>query len=469
VRIGLRIGAIMAGVVILAAALQLWFVVSYQSRSLSKKLTSKATSLADLASRASAVALEYDDRETMSKVLAGFAQDPDASFIAVFSEKGELLAKAGDETALAGITPRQVGMPETRLDGSILRVDAAVMGDKGIQGTLVAGLTTHAIDAERRSVLLRSIMVAISIALLGVLAGMGYGAALGRRLGRIAQETERIAEGDLSRPSLHDDRHDEIGRMARAFDRMVASQRGLVRQMHETVLQLNSTAGQFLATAQQQERGATEQSSAVEETNRTLTSLLGSAREIAQAAQGVTRNAERTQDNTKTMSDRISDLSHQVERIGQILELIKGIASKSEILALNAALEGTRAGEAGRGFSLVATQMQRLAENVMDAVRDVRNLTDTIRDASQGTVMATEESIKLSTDTTRSARQIALIIEQQQSATEQVAAAMHDVAQVAAQTASAGKEIVSSTQDVLQLCERLRAQVGRFTTGEAHG
>src|SRR5690606_23040553 len=136
-----------------------------------------------------------------------------------------------------------------------------------------------------------------------------------------------------------------------------------------------------LASAQNQERGSTEQSSAVEETNRTLGSLLASAREIAQAAQGVTRNAEQTQDNTTSMADRIAALSRQVERITEILERIKGIASKSEILALNAALEGTKAGEAGRGFSLVASQMQRLAENVMEAVREIRDLTEGIREA----------------------------------------------------------------------------------------
>ena len=309
----------------------------------------------------------------------------------------------------------------------------------------------------------RTLLFALVIAVVAGVIGIASGAVLGRRLGRIAMEAERIADGDLSRPMLRDGRNDEIGRTARAFDRLVTSQRELVRQMHETVVQLSATAGQFLSTSKEQERGSTEQSSAVEDTNRTLVSLLASAKEIANAAQGVTRNAELTQDNTTQMAQRIGDLSRQVERITAILELIKGIASKSEILALNAALEGTKAGEAGRGFSLVASQMQRLAENVMEAVRDIRNLTDTIRDATQGSVLATEESIKLSNDTTRSARQIELIIEQQQSATEQVAIAMHGVAEVATQTASASKAIVASTQDVLELCERLRALVGRFT------
>lgn len=463
-RIGLRIGTIMAGVILLATAVQLWFFLSRQSDTVSRALESKAIPLAALASHHVSSALEYDDREEMKKVLDGFLRDPDASFAGVYSSDGALLATVGADALLRTLRVQPVAKPTPSYqDDSILRVHAPLTTPSGFKGTLVAGFTTDAVDAERRDVLLRSILVTLVIAIAAVMLGLGYGATLGRRLGRIAQETERIAEGDLSRPLLRDSAGDEIGRTARAFDLMVTSQRELVRQMHDTVLQLNSTAGQFFSTAQQQEHGSTEQSSAVEETNRTLTSLLASAREIAQAAQGVTHNAQRTQDNTIQMAQRIGDLSRQVERITAILELIRGIASKSEILALNAALEGTKAGEAGRGFSLVASQMQRLAENVMEAVRDIRNLTDSIREATQGSVMATEESIKLSNDTTRSARQIELIIEQQQSATEQVSMAMHDVAQVATQTAAASKEIVASTEDVLKLCERLRALVGRFT------
>jgi methyl-accepting chemotaxis protein len=453
----------MASIIGIATALQLWFFIGHQSRALGDALEKKAVRMVELSGHAISNALQYDDRDEMTKVLDGLLKDPDAYYAGVFGQDGKLLASVGHDGSLRSLRPRVVSDTGFVYQDSILRVDSPLATQAGFRGTLVAGYSTDSVDAERENLLWRSLLVTLVIALTGVMIGLGYGATLGRRLGRIAHETERIAEGDLSRPTLRDERNDEVGRMARAFDRMVGSQRELVRQIHETVLQLNSTAGEFLSTAQEQERGSTEQSSAVEETNRTLNSLLGSAREIAQAAQGVTRNAERTQDNTTTMAARIGELSRQVERITEILELIKGIASKSEILALNAALEGTKAGEAGRGFSLVASQMQRLAENVMEAVRDIRNLTDTIREATQGSVIATEESIKLSNDTTRSARQIALIIEQQQSATEQVAAAMSDVAHVATQTASASKEIVASTQDVLQLCERLTALVGRFT------
>lgn len=453
---------IMAAVILLGAGLQLWFFLVHQSSVMSRGLEAKASPLAQLAAQRVSAVLDKGDGQEIQQVLEASLRDPDIRFVGLYDRAGAVVASAGGSAPKA-VAGDPASAPTTVGDDSLLRVQAPIVTAAGFHGALVAGFATDSIDAERSEVLSRGLLAMLVVAIGALVVGLGYGSQLGRRLVRIAVETERVAEGELSRPMLGDPRSDEIGRTSRAFDRLLASQRELVRQMHDTLLQLNATAGQFLSTAQQQERGSTEQSSAVEETNRTLTSLLSSAREIAQAAQGVTRNAERTQDNTSQMEQRIGDLSRQVERITAILELIKGIASKSEILALNAALEGTKAGEAGRGFSLVASQMQRLAENVMEAVRDIRNLTDSIREATQGSVMATEESIKLSNDTTRSARQIELIIEQQQSATEQVAIAMHGVAEVAAQSAQASKEIVASTEDVLKLSERLRELVGRYT------
>jgi methyl-accepting chemotaxis protein len=230
---------------------------------------------------------------------------------------------------------------------------------------------------------------------------------------------------------------------------------------------LNAAAGEFFANAKQQARGATNQSSAVEQVRRTLETLLKSAREIGSTAEDVLESAERSQKNSQNVAEKIAALSHQTRSIAEILEVIKDIANKSDLLALNAGLEGTKAGEAGKGFSLVASQMQRLAENVMGAVRNIKELTTTITESTQATVLATEESTKLATDTTRSARQIGLTIQQQQSGTEQAVVAMVDVGEVASQTASGSKEIVSSATDLMKLSEQLQALVGRFRVGQA--
>src|SRR5205823_4647601 len=94
---------------------------------------------------------------------------------------------------------------------------------------------------------------------------------------------------------------------------------------------------------------------------------------------------------------------------------------------LNASIEASRAGEAGRSFSIVAAEMRRLAERVTASVQDVKSLVDDIRSYGSATVTATEEGRKLAEGTTDSARQISMVTQQQRTGTEQVTESMKDI------------------------------------------
>lgn len=464
--VGWKIVMVVLLVVVVTTGFQIWYFPAHQIRALTASLSKKAQSESQVLAYNARQGLEYKDKVALQTVLTGFTKDPDALYALIFAPDGTRIASVHLDQAPPALRASHLSRVPKNTSRAVMQVSRPIDTENGT-GYLVTGFSTRWIHDRSREIWYSALIGGGIIGLAAILAGALLGHALGNRMRRIAEETEKMAEGDLSRPPLRDTRKDEVGRIARAVGAMADYQRELVKQLGDTALQLSSAAGEFLATAQQQERGATEQSSAVEETRRTLESLLGSSRQIAKTAQGVLDNAERTQSTASTMADRIADLSKQVEQITEILELIRNIANKSELLALNAALEGTKAGDAGRGFSLVATQMQRLAENVMEAVHDIRDLTGRIREATQSSVLATEESTKLSSDTTRSARQIAMIIQQQQSGTEQVASAMDDVTQIASQTVMASKQIVSSSTDILHLCERLQALVGRVTLGDA--
>lgn len=238
--------------------------------------------------------------------------------------------------------------------------------------------------------------------------------------------------------------------------------RSLVSDIVAVSAQINSAAAQMSAAANQHEQGASEQVSAVEETRRTMGSLVSTGDQINSAIDVVLRNAEQTQAKNQLIGESIARLSGTTERIGEILESIRDIAHKSDLLALNAALEGTKAGEAGRGFSLVATQMQRLAENVMESVVNVKGLTADIRRASGASVLATEEGTKLAQETTRSAREIRMVMQQYQAGTEQVSAAMNDISQVGQQSAISSRQVHSGSKDLASQSERLLSVIERF-------
>lgn len=386
-------------------------------------LEAKALSVGRLMANGVAPALEFGDQSLALEVMNRATGDEDLVYVAVLRDDGTAFADYNPN----GAEVHKVGAWSNRATviqaGGMVVVMAPVQSAGGVRGTVVAGFSTGEIRDEAKSNLNWTLLGGLLIFMV-VLGATTLG--------------------------------------ANYVQRRIASLNNIARQVAETALQVNVTATQILAGSQSQERGATEQSTAVDETRRTMDSLLESGKEITKASQDVLANAERTQRNTEIVGQRISELTTHSQRIAEILEVIKDIANKSELLALNAALEGTKAGEAGRGFSLVATQMQRLAENVKRSVRDIKGLTVDIREATNATVLAMEEGAKVIADTTRSSRQISLIIQQQQSGTEQVSQAMDDVAQIAQQTAIASREAVEAIRSLTELAERLETLVAEF-------
>jgi methyl-accepting chemotaxis protein len=216
------------------------------------------------------------------------------------------------------------------------------------------------------------------------------------------------------------------------------------------------------AAAQEQEQSAHQQSAGIEQISRTMESLLGAATHVTESTTGVLTRAERTRETTARATARITELSAHASRIGEILEVIREIADRSDLLALNASLEGTRAGEAGRGFALVAGEMRKLAERVTASVHDIKSLVTDVRASVSTTVIATEESSKLADGTAESARQINLVTQQQRSSTEQAGQSMRDVASMITQSLAATQQIRALSEDLKAQADNLTGLVARF-------
>ncbi len=273
---------------------------------------------------------------------------------------------------------------------------------------------------------------------------------------QISERAGQIADGDLSSNVEGD------GELNKAFNQMVEGLRVLVRQIIEMALDISSSSEEILFVLRDQELAASHQASGVEETQRTMETLLSSARKIAESTQTVFRSAEKTQESNRIVGDRIGDLKAHTGRISEILEVIKSIADRSDLLALNASLEGTRAGEAGKGFTLVAAEMRRLAENVNASVNDIKALVSDIRESSLASVMATEDGSRLSERTTESALKISLITQQQQSGTEQVTQSMDELSHLINQGVAGTQQVTIAASELARLSQDLEQMVQKF-------
>jgi methyl-accepting chemotaxis protein len=252
------------------------------------------------------------------------------------------------------------------------------------------------------------------------------------------------------------------GELGDAFRGQLASLRDIVGHIAHSAARLAGAAGEMYAAAQEQEQAARHQSAGIEEVSCTMESLLAAATHVTESTTGVLMKAERTRETTARTAERIAELSEHAGRIGEILEVIREIADRSDLLALSASLEGTRAGEAGRGFALVAGEMRKLAERVTASVRDIKKLVSDVRASVSATAVATEESSKLADGTTESARQINLVTQQQRSGTEQAGHSMRDVASMITQSLAATQQIRSLAEDLKAQADNLTALVARF-------
>jgi len=313
-----------------------------------------------------------------------------------------------------------------------------------------------------------------------------------------------VIQGDLSGSARPGSTDAALTPLIAGIGQVMETLKKFVTETREAALQLSTRSAEVLAAATQNESSTSAQASAIHETTATMEELKGASHQIAENAQMVAAIAEQTlsgakqgegaikafmgsmekvRHNAVEVDDAIAKLSKRVERIGTVVEVIDEIADRSDLLALNAALEGAKAGEAGRGFSIVAAEMRRLAENVLESTKEIKNLITEIREAthaakeaSDGNKREASEGEKLGgnamasvsgilsgiQETSDAARVIHLATQQQRTATEQVVQSMSEIEEVTRQAQAGSKQATGAAAELTKLAERLAELVKRF-------
>ncbi len=171
---------------------------------------------------------------------------------------------------------------------------------------------------------------------------------------------------------------------------------GITKPLMAASQELMAVSTDLLAAAREQEASVAQEAAAIDETRRTMETLMATAQQIAESSSAVLGRAERALEGNREIGERIKELNTNAEGVAEILASIMQVADRTDLLALNAALEGTRAGEAGKGFALVAAEMRTLAESVMESVNNIRRLLKEVREASQSAVEASRDGKALS-------------------------------------------------------------------------
>ncbi len=349
-----------------------------------------------------------------------------------------------------------------------------------------------------------SIMIALAgVALLSILITYALRSSIANPLGAFMEFVERVGRGDLAGQTATVGK-DEIGRLGGTLNSMVDGLRQLARQSREATENLNAAAAEIRASTQEQAASVEEQLAAVQETAATVDEITHAGAQIGKRAQEVIASAQATaqtslsglqaveetaramdaiREQAETVAENIVALSEKTQAVGEIIASVNDISERTHLLALNAAIEAAAAGENGRSFAVVASEMKILADQAKDATNQVRSILGDIQRGINASVMLTEEAVKRvaagkeRTDTTtqtiteissrvqesvQTFQQIVASTNQQQLGIEQVMGALQNIRQASQQTAAGTRQLDMAAANLSDLSQQLLGLVERY-------
>jgi twitching motility protein PilJ len=319
---------------------------------------------------------------------------------------------------------------------------------------------------------------------------------------RLMNELQTVAEGDLTQQATVTE--DITGAIADSVNYTVEELRNLVAQVQGTAILVTETTQQVEQTSTELLAASTEQLREIRETGESVLQMAGRINDVSAQAQATAEVARQSLSAAETgyaavqntiggmnaMREQIQDTAKRIKRlgessqeIGEITELISDITEQTNVLALNAAIQAASAGEAGRGFSVVAEEVQRLAERSGDATRQIAALVKAIQTDTQDAVAAMErstqgvvESTRLSdaagaalADIDRVTRELSTLIgnisqqaQQEAQSANVVAENIQHIFAVTEQTSEGTRSTSQMVRDLARTAEELKATVARF-------
>lgn len=347
-------------------------------------------------------------------------------------------------------------------------------------------------------------MVGVVAIVIGLMVVLILNSIIAAPLKEISRVAERVASGDLTVSPSSDDRKDEVGVLSDMFSTMIGGLRKQTSDVMEAVNILASSSNEIATTAAQLAAGTEETAVAVTETTTTVEEIKQTANvssqkarhvsDVAQKAVEVSRSGEKLvnetidgiseiQEQMEYIAETIVKLSEHTQAIGEIIAAVDDLAEQSNLLAVNASIEASKAGEYGKGFIVVAQEIKGLAEQSKQATKQVRSILNDVQKASSAAVMATEKgskavdaTVKQSSGTgdairelsksiaeaSQAVMQIAASNQQQLVGMDQVALAMTSIKQATAQNAAGTKQVEITVRNLHELGQKLKRLVEHY-------
>jgi methyl-accepting chemotaxis protein len=346
----------------------------------------------------------------------------------------------------------------------------------------------------------------LALVVVGLLAAAGailIGRRISQPIGQMVGAAKEVANGDLA-VEMPVTKVGELEQLAAAFAQMTGNLSSVIRQVRTLTLNLSSAAGQVVMTQRQHAANSGEQAAAVTSASAAVEELASSSAYIADTSHQVVAAASQTQANTQrgveAMADaasrlgrisegnqvavaKVRDLGELARQIGIVMDLIEDIAAHTKLIAFNASIEASAAGEAGRRFAVVAAEVRHLAGNVAQSTEEIRAKVEQIQTTTNELIIASEKEqreiesgltisgtmtdlldqiLDSAEQTTLSVEQISLSTQQQRTATEQLLGDLYPLTSSASTIAAGSQQTVDVMENLAAMARELQTALDRF-------